>query len=392
VATVAPPRGGTPHAQIADRARAAAIGVDWILLGAVALLTVISLVVIGRATEGEVAGDPRFFLDRQILYVAIGVVLMLLASRVNIEWATRWAWALWGALLASLVVVYAIAEVTRGARSWFTIGPFSLQPSEFGRVILILVLVGLTLERLPEVGTWRFTLLLSGVAFVPMVAVFIQPDLGMALVYAATLLGVLFLVGVPWHHFAVYGSVLALMILSVLWVLPTAGVNVLQPHQMDRLTAFVGADRDTNAAGYQLDQSKIAIGSGGPVGKGLDGATQTTNRFLPEYHNDFVFSVVGEMFGFVGGALVIALFALILWRGLRVMTRASSQVDTLVAGAIVTMLAFLVFVNIGMTVGLAPITGLPLPFVSYGGSHTVATFIAIGLLLGIYRRRSSVPG
>lgn len=364
--------------------------VDWVLLSAVGLLTIVSLVVIGAATEGEVAGDPRYFLDRQILFVAVGVVLMLMASRVNLEWATRWSWPIWGALLASLVVVYAIGEVTRGARSWFTIGPFSLQPSEFGRVLLMVILVGLALERLKDVGTWRFTLLLTGVTAVPLLAVFIQPDLGMSLVYAAILLGVLFLVGVPWTHFAVFGSILAVLLLAVLWVLPTAGVQVLQPHQTERLTAFVGAERDTNAAGYQLDQSKIAIGSGGSVGKGLDGATQTTNRFLPEYHNDFIFSVIGEMFGFVGGALVIALFALILWRGLRVMARASSQVDMLIAGAIVTMFAFLVFVNIGMTVGIAPITGLPLPFVSYGGSHTLASFIAIGLLLGIYRRRASV--
>lgn len=390
MATIAPPNANAQ--QIGDRARAAALRVDWILLSAVGLLTVLSLVVIGKATEGEVAGDPRFFLDRQILFVAVGVILMLMASRVNLEWATRWSWPIWGALLASLVVVYAIGEVTRGARSWFTIGPFSLQPSEFGRVLLMVILVGLALERLKDVGTWRFTLLLTGVTAVPLLAVFIQPDLGMSLVYAAILLGVLFLVGVPWTHFAVFGSVLAVAILAVLWVLPTAGVQVLQPHQTDRLTAFVGAERDTNAAGYQLDQSKIAIGSGGSVGKGLDGATQTTNRFLPEYHNDFVFSVIGEMFGFVGGALVISLFALILWRGLRVMARASSQVDMLIAGAIVSMFAFLVFVNIGMTVGIAPITGLPLPFVSYGGSHTLASFIAIGLMLGIYRRRASVAG
>jgi rod shape determining protein RodA len=390
MATIAPSRQQT-H-QFSDRARAAALRVDWVLLFAVAALTVISLVIIGQATEGEIAGSPRYYLDRQILFVSIGIVLMLIASRVNLEWATRWAWPIWGALLASLVVVYAIGGVTRGARSWFTIGPFNLQPSEFGKIMLMVVLVGIALERASEIGTWRFTLFLTGVAIVPTAAVFIQPDLGTALVYGAILFGVLFLVGVPWTHFAVYGSVLAMLILSALWILPTAGVTVLQEHQVERLTAFVGAERDTNAAGYQLDQSKIAIGSGGPVGKGLDGATQTTNRFLPEYHNDFIFAVTGEMFGFVGGALVISLFALILWRGLRVMARASSQVDMLVAGAIISMLTFQVFVNIGMTVGIMPITGLPLPLMSYGGSHTLATFTAIGLLLGIYRRRSSVAG
>jgi rod shape determining protein RodA len=390
MATIAPPRQQT-H-QYGDRVRAAALRVDWVLLFAVAALTLISLVIIGQATSGEIPGSPRYFLDRQILFVSVGVVLMLVASRVNLEWATRWAWPIWGALLASLVVVYAIGGVTRGARSWFTIGPFNLQPSEFGKIMLMVVLVGIALERASEIGTWRFTLFLTGVAMVPTFAVFVQPDLGTALVYGAILFGVLFLVGVPWTHFAVYGSVLAVLILSALWILPTAGVTVLQEHQVERLTAFVGAERDTNAAGYQLDQSKIAIGSGGPVGKGLDGATQTTNRFLPEYHNDFIFAVTGEMFGFVGGALVISLFALILWRGLRVMARASSQVDMLIAGAIISMLTFQVFVNIGMTVGIMPITGLPLPLMSYGGSHTLATFTAIGLLLGIYRRRSSVPG
>lgn len=390
MATIAP-AGGSGHA-IGDRARAAVARVDWMLLAGVAGLTAISLLIISKATEEEVAGSPRYFLDRQIAWVAIGVILMLVASRVDLERVSRWAWPLWGGLLASLVVVFAIGGVTRGARSWFNIGPFGLQPSEFGKIILIIVLVGIAVERLPDVGTWRFTLFITVVAMVPAFIIFIQPDLGTALVYGAILMGVLFLVGVPWTHFAVYGSILATLILTALWILPTAGITVLQEHQVQRLTAFVGAERDGNDAGYQLDQSKIAIGSGGPVGKGLDGATQTNNRFLPEYHNDFIFAVTGEMFGFVGGALVIALFALILWRGLRVMTKSSSQVDMLVAGAIVSMLAFQVFVNIGMTVGIMPITGLPLPFMSYGGSHTLATFIAIGLLLGIYRRRSLIHG
>ncbi|HMM48281.1 MAG TPA: rod shape-determining protein RodA [Miltoncostaeaceae bacterium] len=390
MATIAP-TGGHGHLH-GDRLRAAAVRVDWLLLCAVAGLTIISLLVIGKATEGQVAGNPRFYLDRQLLFVGIGLVLMLVASRINLEWATRWAWPILVTLMASLVVVFAIGGVTRGARSWFALGPFNLQPSEFGKIMLMIVLVGLAIERADSIGTWRFTLFLTGVALMPTLAVFVQPDLGTALVYGAILFGILFLVGVPWTHFAVYGSVLAVLTLAALWILPTAGVEVLQPHQMERLTAFVGADRDTNAAGYQLDQSKIAIGSGGPVGKGLNGATQTSNGFLPEYHNDFIFAVVGEMFGFVGAAVVIALFGLILWRGLRVMTRASSQVDMLIAGAIIAMFIFQVFVNIGMTVGIMPITGIPLPLMSYGGSHTLATFIAIGLLLGIHRRRSAIPG
>jgi rod shape determining protein RodA len=211
-------------------------------------------------------------------------------------------------------------------------------------------------------------------------------------VYAAVLAAVLFLVGVPWSHFAVAGSILAILILGVLWILPHAGVKVLQDYQVERLTAFIGAERDTSDAGYQLDQSKTAIGSGGALGKGPAGATQANGDFIPEHHTDFIFAATGEMFGFAGGGLLILLYGLVLWRGLRTMARASSQMDMVVAGAIVAMIGFQVFVNIGMTVGIMPITGIPLPLMSYGGSHTLTTLVAIGLLLGIHQRRSAVPG
>ncbi len=226
----------------------------------------------------------------------------------------------------------------------------------------------------------------------PAAVVFLQPDLGTSLVYFAVLGAVLFLAGVPWSHFAVAGSVLAILILGVLWILPSAGVHVLQDYQVERLTAFIGAQRDSSDAGYQLDQSKTAIGSGGALGKGPDGATQANGDFIPEHHTDFIFAVTSEMFGFAGGGLLILLFALVIWRGLRTMARASSQVDMLVAGGIVAMIGFQVFVNIGMTVGIMPITGIPLPLMSYGGSHTISTMVAIGLLLGIHQRRSAIRG
>jgi len=222
--------------------------------------------------------------------------------------------------------------------------------------------------------------------------VFLQPDLGTAMVYAIILIAILFLGGVPWTHFAVVGAAVAIAILGVLWILPQTGVKVLQDYQVERLTAFIGAERDSSDAGYQLDQSKTAIGSGGTLGKGPDGATQAANDFLPEHHTDFIFAVTAEMFGFAGAGLLILLYALILWRALRTMARASSQMDMLVAGGIIAIIGFQVFVNIGMNVGIMPITGLPLPLMSYGGSHTLTTFIAVGLLLGIHQRRSAVPG
>ncbi|HVH00798.1 MAG TPA: rod shape-determining protein RodA [Miltoncostaeaceae bacterium] len=387
--TVAPPRA---PAGLGDRTRSAVLGLDWILLLAVAAITGFSLFVIGRSTEDDIAGEPRFYLDRQILFVAVGVVAMIVATRVNLDHVARWAWALWAGLLGALAIVFAAGEATRGSHRWIDVGPFSLQPSEFGKVIIMIVLAGIALQRLADVGTVRYTALLTGVAGVPAAVVFLQPDLGTSLVYAAVLCAILFLVGVPWTHFAVFGSLLAILILSVLWLLPATGVKVLEDYQVQRLTAFVGADRDTNDAGYQLDQSKTAIGSGGTLGKGPDGATQANNDFLPEHHTDFIFAVTSEMFGFAGGGLLILLYGLILWRGLRTMARASSQTDMLVAGAILAMLGFQVFVNIGMTVGIMPITGIPLPLMSYGGSQTITTLIAVGLLLGIHRRRSPVAG
>ena len=388
--TIAPPR--RARSGFADRTRAAILGLDWMLVLAVAAITCFSLFVIARSTENDISGDPRFYLDRQLLFVAMGVVAMAVATRLNLDHISRWAWALWAALLGSLAVVFALGEATRGSNRWIDIGPFSLQPSEFGKVVLMVVLAGVALKRLESVGTVPFTLLLTGVAAVPAAVVFLQPDLGTSLVYAVVLAAVLFLVGVPWTHFAVCGTLLAMLILSILWLLPAAGVTVLEDYQVERLTAFIGAERDTSDAGYQLDQSKTAIGSGGTLGKGPDGATQANNDFLPEHHTDFIFAVTSEMFGFAGGGLLIALYAFILWRGLRTMARASSQIDMLVAGAVLAMLGFQVFVNIGMTVGIMPITGIPLPLMSYGGSQTITTFVAVGLLLGIHRRRSPIAG
>ena len=375
-----------------ERLRGLLGGLDWIMLLAVALISGLSIFIVGEATRNDVPGDPGFYVNRQILFIAVGTVLMVVATRLNLDKLARWAWGLWGGLLGSLAVVFVVGTAVKGSNRWIDIGPFNLQPSEIGKVLLAIILAGIAIERMEDVGSTRFTLFLFGVAAVPAAVVFLQPDLGTSLVYFAVLGAVLFLAGVPWSHFAVAGSVLAILILGVLWILPSAGVHVLQDYQVERLTAFIGAQRDSSDAGYQLDQSKTAIGSGGALGKGPSGATQANGDFIPEHHTDFIFAVTSEMFGFAGGGLLILLFALVIWRGLRTMARASSQVDMLVAGGIVAMIGFQVFVNIGMTVGIMPITGIPLPLMSYGGSHTISTMVAIGLLLGIYQRRSAIRG
>jgi rod shape determining protein RodA len=384
--TLAPPR--TSRVAGTGRVRAALARLDWVLLAAVVAVTAFGLFVIREATRSDVPGDPDFFLMRQSLYVLLGVLLMVGAFTVDLARIGRWAWALWGGLLGALAVVFVVGSAVRGSNRWIELGPINVQPSELGKVLMIVVLAGLVAERRSEIARPRFSLFIAGVAAVPAVVVFLQPDLGTALVYGAVLAAILFLAGAPWPHFAVFGAVVLTAILAVLWILPAVGVQVLQPYQLERLTAFVGATRESSDAGYQLDQSKTAVGSGGTIGKGPDGATQTVNHFLPEHHTDFIFAVASEMFGFVGGAGLILLYCLIIWRGLRAMARASTSVDQLVAGGIVAMIAFQVFVNIGMTVGLMPITGIPLPLMSFGGSHMLTTFIAFGLLLGIHQRRA----
>lgn len=386
--TLATPR--APRAGLPDRLRELAGGLDWVLLAAVAGISAFGLYTLKAGTRADVPGDPGFYFTRQVLLLLVGVGGMLLASTINLDRLARWTWFLWGGLCLALLAVFVMGTGARGSTRWIDLGPFRLQPSEIGKVIIIGVLAGLVVERVGQVGTPRFTLICAGVVGLPMAIVFAQPDLGTALVYMAILAAVLFLAGAPWTHFAAFAAVIVVVIGAVLWVLPSFGVEVLKPYQVDRLTAFTNSSSDTGDSGYQLEQSKTAVGSGGATGKGPDGATQAINDFLPEHQTDFIFAVVAEMFGFLGAGGLILAYGLLLWRGLRITARASTQLDQLVAGGIVAMLGFEVFVNIGMTVGIMPITGIPLPFMSYGGSHTLTNLIAVGLLLRINQRRA--PG
>jgi rod shape determining protein RodA len=386
--TLAPPKGRAARLAPKERLRALAADLDWILLAAVIATTALSLFVLKEATGDDIPGSPNYFFFRQILFISLGVVVMLIAAGWDTANLSRWIWPIFWTLLVALAVVFVLGRAAGGATRWVDLGPLSLQPSEMGKIGIALVLVGVAVERRGMLSPTAFTLTMVGVTAVPMFVIALQPDLGTGIVYGVILAAVLFLAGAPWSHLATGAAILVILATAVLWILPAAGVNVLADYQRERLTAFVGSERDTSDQGYQLDQSTTAIGSGGALGKGPSGATQTQNDFLPEHHTDFIFAVTAEMLGFVGGAGLILLYGLIIWRGLRVTAQASTPTDQLLAGAIVAVLAFQVFVNIGMTVRLMPITGIPLPLMSYGGSHTITTFAAVGLLLGIHRRRS----
>ncbi len=369
-----------------DRATSALAGLDWWLLGAALVVSGFGVYVVRVATDGDIASDPGYFFTRQVAYALIGLVAMFFVLRLDLEWLTRYVWTLYASLIAAVGIVLVLGSSVRGSTRWIELGPLRVQPSELGKVVIAFVIAVVVVERIKSMEPGKLSLLVAGVTAVPAGIVFLQPDLGTALVYAAIALAVLWVAGQPFTHFVLAGLVVATLAVSVLYLLPAVGVNVLQPYQVDRLTAFVDSGVDRSETGYQPEQSKVAIGSGGAFGKGPDGATQTIYDFLPEHHTDFIFAVVAEMFGFMGAGLLIALYFVIIWRALVIMRRAATELERLVAAGITAMLAFQVFVNIGMNVGIMPITGIPLPLMSYGGSHTLTNLVAVGVLLRIGSR------
>ena len=271
----------------------------------------------------------------------------------------------------------------RGSQRAISLPFFSFQASELGKVLLVVALSAFMVDRIRRLTDRETTSRMVLLAVIPAMLVIAQPDLGSGLVYLAILAAVMFIAGTPWTHFAALGALAAVAIVVVLVAAPAVGVEALKPYQKDRLTAFLNPGENQGTEAYQINQSLTAIGSGGKTGRG-DEATQTKLDFLPEHHTDFVFSVIGEEFGFVGAALVLSLFALLIWRALRTLTMAKNFYGALVAGGITAMLMFQVFVNVGMTIGIMPITGIPLPLVSYGGSSVITTLMAIGLLQSIH--------
>ncbi|HZK14092.1 MAG TPA: rod shape-determining protein RodA, partial [Desulfobaccales bacterium] len=265
-------------------------------------------------------------------------------------------------------------------------GFFNLQPSEVAKVGMIVVLAAFLSERPRGEMETQTTLTALGIAAIPTFLVFIQPDFGTALVLASLPVALLFLYGTRWLHFGVMFAAVVGALVMMLEVLPLFGIQILKQYQIDRLLVFLHPEHDPVGSGYHLLQSKIAIGSGMMTGKGLYQGTQTQLNFLPEHHTDFVFSVLGEELGFIGVAVLLALYILVIWRGLRIAIISESIFGSLIAGGVVSMLLFQVFVNIGMTIGIMPITGIPLPFVSYGGSSMVVNLLAIGLLESIHVR------
>ena len=359
---------------------------DWLLLLAVAALVGVGLWAIAGITKDDVPGDPQYYLVRQAVFAALGTVALVVALFVDPDLYRRYRRAIYAATIAMLVIVFVAAEVVRGSRRWIDVGFFRFQPSEFGKLLVVLALAGFLASRVKRIGEPRTTLAAVVLALAPMALIFVQPDVGTALVYGAALAGVLFVAGARWTHLAVLAAAVLVTAVSVLWLLPAAGVEVLKPYQRDRLIGFTNPDNDPGGRTYNITQSITAVGSGGVSGRGVEGATQTNLNYLPEHATDFAFASFAEQRGFVGASILLALYLLVVWRGLRIVTVAPDAFSAMVAGGIVVALLFQIFVNVGMTIGMAPITGIPLPFVSVGGSSLITNLIAVGVLEGICAR------
>ena len=357
--------------------------IDPLLLLATLGLVAASVYSIRTGTRGDIPGDPNYYMYRQLVYVGVGLVLMVAVARFDYSRLRDWKFGVYGFMIVSILLVYALGFSARGSRRAIEFGFFNFQASELGKLLLVVALSAFMVDRMRRLGDRETTSRIVLLALVPAMLVIAQPDLGSGLVYLAIVIAVLFVAGTKWTHFAALAGLGVAAVAVVLIAAPAVGVEVLKPYQMDRLTAFLNPSDDPADEGYQINQSLTAIGAGGKTGRG-DESTQTELNFLPEHHTDFIFSVVGEEFGFVGAALVLSLFALMIWRALRILTMSKNFYGALVAGGITAMLMFQVFVNVGMTIGIMPITGIPLPLMSYGGSSVLTTLLAIGLLQSIH--------
>ena len=382
------PRRRSRHPR-ADTARAVSFvrQLDWIMLLAVGALVAFGLWAIDGITRQDVAGNPDYYVVRQAIFAVIGGLGFVSVLLIDPSLYRRYRKVLYALMIFLLAVVVVAGTEVRGSTRWIDIGFFQFQPSEFGKLLLALFLAGMLAERGRRVTESRTTLVAIGAAVVPMLFVFLQPDIGTALVYGAILLASLFFAGTRWRDLGVIAAVAAVVVTFVLWAGPALGVQVLEEYQRDRLTAFTNPTKNPQGAAWNINQSITAVGSGGLEGRGVTGATQTRLDYLPEHETDFVFAALAEQRGFVGALILLSLYLLLMWRGIKVIASARDAFSATVAGAIVFGLLFQTFVNIGMTIGIAPITGIPLPFVSVGGSAMVTNLMAIGVLQAIALRR-----
>ncbi len=365
---------------------------DKLLVLAMFALITLGVVVISSAARGYIGPEGASgFVHRQILAAGIGLFLMVIVLLFDYEEFGRMTWVLYGLNVTLLAAVLVMGKFTNGAQSWISLGPVQIQPSEFGKVMLILTL-GHHLDKMERLQS-IWDLITPAFHLLPLLGlVLAQPDLGTSLVFIAIAAAMIYMAGFPGWKLAVMGGGPIAAVAGWFYAHMKWGISMwpLKSHQIARLQVFVDPTSDPTGDGYHVIQSKISIGSGGLTGRGLYQGTQNQLGFLPEQHTDFIFSVIGEELGFAGGALVLFLFLILLWRIMTVAATSKDKYGSLIATGVTAMIGFHVLENVGMTMGVMPVTGIPLPFISYGGTSLMANMIAIGLVLNVGMRRQKI--
>lgn len=378
--------------RVRQLARRRTPGLDWVLMGATAVLLLVGALLVWSATahrDGLTGGDSTAFLEKHLVNVAVGLVLMVLVLAVDHRWLRLLTPLLYLISVLGLSLVLVMGTTVNGSRSWLMLGGMSVQPSEFAKLAVVAGMALWAAERTEwgkRTGVLDVVGLL-GIAAVPATLIMVQPDLGTMLVLAATVFGALAVAGVQRRWLG------GLAVVGVIVAVASVALDLLKPYQVDRFMAFTNPALDPAGAGYNTEQARIAVGNGGIFGQHLFSGSQTRSGFVPEQQTDFIFTVAGEELGLVGAGLLVLLLGLVVWRALAIAARAQDMFGRVAASGIACWLGFQSFQNIGMCLGIMPVTGVPLPLLSYGGSSMFAVLMAIGLLQNIHLRSSAgVPG
>jgi rod shape determining protein RodA len=351
--------------------------IDWTVVLCIVLLATISLITLYSASASSGGGIIR--MSRQALWFVLGFVVIVIFTSIDYHILGALAYPIYGVVVLSLVAVSAIGEVRQGAQRWIKLGPMSLQPSEMAKIALILVLAKYFADKKKDT-VYLIDLIVSGVLVgIPAALILKEPDLGMTMLLLPIFATIIFIAGLDWRY------IVAIAVGGV-FSMPIAWTH-LKPYQKDRLISFIRPESDPLGSGYHVIQSKIAIGSGGFWGKGFMNGTQSQLNFLPEQFTDFIFSVFSEEWGFIGSVVLLSIYLILILKGLSIALKAKDKLGRLIAVGIVTILVVQMFINVGVTTGIMPVTGLTLPFISYGGSSIISISIELGLLLNVGYRR-----
>ncbi|SHI43397.1 rod shape-determining protein RodA [Propionispora hippei] len=356
---------------------------DFSVIIVTSLIILVSLIIIGSATHINTPSEDRYwYVQRQGIFALMNVIFIFVMLHFDYKSLSKFGNTLYGINLVMLLAVMFVGQSALGAQRWIQIGPISLQPSEFSKLIMIISLASLLDKKMGKLNSFKEIIPVFLYVGIPFLLVLKQPDLGTSLVFLAILFGMIFVAGINSKHLLLIFSAAAAF-MPIFW-------HFLKDYQKMRLTVFIDPNVDPLGSGYHIIQSKIAIGSGMLFGKGLFAGTQSQLNFLPENHTDFIFAVIGEELGFVGAVIILLLYFFLLYRGIKIAGLAKDNFGTLLATGITSMLTFHVLVNVGMTAGIMPVTGIPLPLMSYGVSSLTTNMISIGILLNIYMRRQKI--